>query len=56
MWRGRKLELKEKHCNPGTTKEDLLQLSVPEVDDTQFHGLVEYWFSDDFKVVIVIVV
>ena len=56
MWRGHKSELKEKHCNLNTTKEDLLQLSLPEVDDTQFHSLVEYWFSKDFKVVIVRVV
>nr|POE59779.1 hypothetical protein CFP56_69605 [Quercus suber] len=49
LWRGHKSELKEKHWNTNTTKEDLLQLSLPEVDDTQFHGLVEYWFSDDFK-------
>ena len=49
-------ELKEKHYNPDTTKEDLLQLSLPEVDDIQFHGLVEYWFFDDFKVVILTVV
>ncbi|KAL4654948.1 hypothetical protein ACB092_01G416400, partial [Castanea dentata] len=49
MWRGHKSELNEQYYKPGTTKEDLLQLSLPEVDDTQFHGLVEYWFSDDFK-------
>ncbi|XP_030949519.1 uncharacterized protein LOC115973400 [Quercus lobata] len=49
LWRGHKTELKEKHYNLNTTKEDLLQLSLPEVDDTQFHGLVEYWFSKDFK-------
>ncbi|KAK4608269.1 hypothetical protein RGQ29_001896 [Quercus rubra] len=49
LWRGHKSELKKKHCNLNTTKEDLLQLSLPEVDDTQFHSLVEYWFSKDFK-------
>nr|POF20547.1 hypothetical protein CFP56_51944 [Quercus suber] len=49
LWRSHKSELKEKHCNTNTTKEDLLQQLLPEVDDTQFHGLVEYWFSDDFK-------
>nr|POE65567.1 hypothetical protein CFP56_57446 [Quercus suber] len=39
LWKGHKSELKEKHYNPNTTKEDLLQLSLPKVDDTQFHGL-----------------
>ncbi|XP_075640169.1 uncharacterized protein LOC142611904 [Castanea sativa] len=49
LWRGHKSELKNKYYKQGTTKEELLQLSLSEVDDTQFHGLVEYWFSDNFK-------
>ncbi|KAL0010950.1 hypothetical protein SO802_006058 [Lithocarpus litseifolius] len=49
LWRGHKSKLKEKHCKLDTTKEDLLQLSLPKVDDTQFHALVEYWFIDNFK-------
>ncbi|KAK9989655.1 hypothetical protein SO802_029894 [Lithocarpus litseifolius] len=49
LWRSHKSELKKKHCKTNTTKEDLLQLSVSEVDDAQFHGLVEYWFTGDFK-------
>ncbi|KAL0012240.1 hypothetical protein SO802_007348 [Lithocarpus litseifolius] len=49
LWRSHKSELKKKHYKLDTTKEELLQLSLPEVDDAQFHALVEYWFTDDFK-------
>ncbi|KAK9995135.1 hypothetical protein SO802_024838 [Lithocarpus litseifolius] len=49
LWRSHKTDLKKKHCKLDTTKEELLQLSLPEVDDAQFHALVEYWFTDDFK-------
>ncbi|XP_075644012.1 uncharacterized protein LOC142615192 isoform X2 [Castanea sativa] len=45
LWRGHKAELKENYCKLGIPKEALLELSPLEVDDNQFHVLVEYWFS-----------
>ena len=50
------VELKEKYCKPSIPKEALLELSLPGVDDKQFHVLVEYWFSKKGMVVIIIVV
>ena len=56
LWRGHKAELKENYCKPGIPREALLELSSLEVDDNQFHVLVEYWFSQKGMIVIVAVV